>query len=300
MPFGNLIDGRAIAGEMNQETARRAALVKARGVQPCLVFVRAGEDPASRVYVGMKEKACAQLGFASRTHLLPAGAREVDLLALLAGLNGDAAVHGVLVQAPLPRHISETRIYGAVDPNKDVDGFHPVNVGKLLLGDTSGFRSCTPAGIHELLIRSGVEIAGAEVVILGRGNIVGKPMAAILLQKAKHAGATVTICHSQTRDIAAHCRRADILIAAMGVAEFVKADMVKPGAVVIDVGVNRVPDAAARGGSRLVGDVDFAGVQPRAGKITPNPGGVGPMTIALLMRNTVRAAERAGGLESPP
>ena len=289
MPFGALIDGRAIAGEIHQETARRAAQVKARGVQPCLVFIRAGEDAASRVYVGMKEKACAQLGFASRTQVLPATTREEDLLALLAGLNGDAAVHGILVQAPLPRHISESRIYGAVDPNKDVDGFHPVNVGKLMLGDTSGFRSCTPAGIHELLIRSGVVIEGAEVVILGRGNIVGKPMAAILVQKAKHAGATVTVCHSQTRDIAAHCRRADILIAAMGAAEFVKADMVKP-----------VPDAAVRGGSRLVGDVDFAGVRPKAGKITPNPGGVGPMTIALLMHNTMRAAERAAGLASPP
>jgi methylenetetrahydrofolate dehydrogenase (NADP+)/methenyltetrahydrofolate cyclohydrolase len=300
MSSGTLIDGRAIAGEIQQETARRAAQVKARGVQPCLVFIRAGEDPASRVYVGMKEKACAQLGFLSRTHVLPATTSEENLLSLLAGLNADVAVHGILVQAPLPRHISEARIYGAVDPNKDVDGFHPVNVGKLLLGDTTGFRSCTPAGIHELLIRSGVVIEGAEVVILGRGNIVGKPLAAILLQKAKNAGATVTICHSQTRDIAAHCRRADILIAAMGAPEFVKAGMVKPGAVVIDVGVNRVPDAAARGGSRLVGDVDFAGVRPRAGKITPNPGGVGPMTIALLMHNTVRAAERAAGLASPP
>ena len=300
MPSGTLIDGRAIAGEIHQETARRAAQVKARGVQPCLVFIRAGEDPASRVYVGMKEKACAQLGFQSRTHVLAATASEEDLLALLARLNGDAAVHGILVQAPLPRHISELRIYGAVDPNKDVDGFHPVNIGKLLLGDATGFRSCTPAGIHELLIRSDVRIEGAEVVILGRSNIVGKPMAAILLQKAKNAGATVTICHSQTRDIAAHCRRADILIAAMGVPEFVKADMVKPGAVVIDVGVKRVPDAAARGGSRLVGDVDFAGVRPVAGRITPNPGGVGPMTIAMLMHNTVRAAERAAGLPSPP
>lgn len=296
MPFGTLIDGRAIAGEIHQETARRAAQIKARGVQPCLVFIRVGEDAASQVYVGMKEKACAQLGFASRTHVLAAATKEDELLALLASLNGDRAVHGILVQAPLPRHISETKIYSAVDPNKDVDGFHPVNVGKLLLGDPTGFRSCTPAGIHELLIRSGVTIAGAEVVILGRGNIVGKPMAAILLQKAKHAGATVTMCHSQTRDIAAHCRRADILIAALGVAEFVKADMVKEGAVVIDVGVNRVPDATARGGSRLVGDVDFAGVRPKAGKITPNPGGVGPMTIAMLMHNTVRAAEHAAGL----
>jgi len=176
-----------------------------------------------------------------------------------------------------------------------VDGFHPVNVGRLMLGDTTGFLPCTPAGIHELLIRSGVRIEGAEVVVLGRGNIVGKPMAAILIQKARHANATVTLCHSQTRDIAAHCRRADILIAAIGVAGFVKADMVKPGAVVIDVGVNRVADRNAKGGTRLVGDVDFSQVEPIAGKITPNPGGVGPMTIALLMRNTVRAAELATG-----
>ena len=296
MPSGNLIDGRAIAGEIHQETARRVALVKERGLLPCLVFIRVGEDPASRVYVGMKEKACAQLGIVSRTFVLPDSTSEDDLLARLAQSNADANVHGILVQAPLPRHISETRIYGEVDPNKDVDGFHPVNVGKLLLGDTTGFRSCTPAGIHELLIRSGVVIEGAEVVILGRGNIVGKPMAAMLVQKSKNAGATITLCHSQTRDIAAHCRRADILIAALGVPEFVKAEMVKPGAVVIDVGVNRVPDPAARGGSRIVGDVDFAAVRPIAGKITPNPGGVGPMTIAMLMQNTVRAAERADGL----
>src|SRR5580658_2448813 len=299
MPPGNLIDGRAMAGEIHQETARRVAQVKERGLLPCLVFLRVGEDPASRVYVGMKEKACAQLGILSHTHVLPAGTSQQELLAWLARLNADASVHGILVQAPLPRHISETIIYGAVDPNKDVDGFHPVNVGKLLLGDASGFRPCTPAGVHELLIRSGVKIEGAEVVILGRGNIVGKPMAAILLQKAPNAGATVTLCHSQTRDIAAHCRRADILIAALGVPEFVKADMVKPGAVVIDVGVKRVPDPAARGGSRIVGDVDFAGVRPVAGKITPNPGGVGPMTIAMLMHNTVLAAERAAGLAGP-
>jgi methylenetetrahydrofolate dehydrogenase (NADP+)/methenyltetrahydrofolate cyclohydrolase len=293
------MDGRAIAGEIHQETAGRVALVKARGLQPRLVFVRAGEDPASRVYVGMKEKACAQLGIQSQTHVLPAATSENDLLGLLARLNSDVSVHGILVQAPLPRHISETVIYGAVAPHKDVDGFHPVNVGKLLLGDTTGFRPCTPAGIQELLVRSGVVIEGAEVVILGRGNIVGKPMAAMLLQKAKNAGATVTICHSHTRDIAAHCRRADILIAALGVAEFVKALMVKPGAVVVDVGVNRVPDPASRGGTRLVGDVDFAGVRPVAGKISPNPGGVGPMTIAMLMQNTVRAAELAAGLASP-
>jgi methylenetetrahydrofolate dehydrogenase (NADP+)/methenyltetrahydrofolate cyclohydrolase len=288
----NLIDGRAIAELLHRETGERLERLKARGVQPGLAFVRVGEDPASQVYVGMKERMSARLGIASRTHVLAAATAESELLALLAGLNADASVHGILVQAPLPRGIDPARIYAAVDPAKDVDGFHPINVGRLMLGDTGGFVPCTPAGVHELLIRSGVQLAGAEVVILGRGNIVGKPLAALLVQKDRWADATVTICHSRTRDIGAHCRRADILVAAMGVAEFVRPEMVKPGAVVIDVGVNRVPDPAARGGSRLVGDVAFAGVQPVAGLITPNPGGVGPMTIGMLMRNTVLAAER--------
>lgn len=298
MPPGNIIDGRAIAEQIHQETAGRMARLHTRSVVPQLVFVRVGEDPASRVYVGMKEKMCARLGISSQTHALPAGTSEKELLELIARLNADATVHGILVQAPLPKEISETKIYGAVAPEKDVDGFHPVNAGKLMLGDPTGFRPCTPAGIHELLIRSGAAIAGAEAVVLGRGNIVGKPMAAILLQKSKHAGATVTVCHSQTKDLAAHCRRADILIAALGSPEFVKSNMVKPGAVVIDVGVNRVADPAAKGGSRLTGDVDFAGVQPVAGAITPNPGGVGPMTIAMLMQNTVRAAEQFAAIQN--
>jgi methylenetetrahydrofolate dehydrogenase (NADP+)/methenyltetrahydrofolate cyclohydrolase len=220
-------------------------------------------------------------------------ATEEELLKLLHKLNHDAHVHGVLVQAPLPPHIRSATVYSTVRPEKDVDGFNPVNVGKLLLADPSGFVPCTPAGIQQLLIRSNVKTEGAEVVILGRGDIVGKPMAAILCQKDKHANATITVCHSRTHDIAAHCRRADILIAAMGVPEFVKADMVKPGGVVIDVGVNRIADPTAKGGSRLVGDVDFMNVQRIAGKITPNPGGVGPMTIAMLMQNTARAAELA-------
>jgi methylenetetrahydrofolate dehydrogenase (NADP+)/methenyltetrahydrofolate cyclohydrolase len=193
----------------------------------------------------------------------------------------------------MPPHLRGAVVYASVLPQKDVDGFHPMNVGKLMLGDPTGFLPCTPAGIRELLLRSGIKTAGADVVVLGRGNIVGKPLAAMLCQKEQHANATVTICHSATRDIPAHCRRADILIAALGVPGFVKADMVKPGAVVVDVGVNRVPDPTAKGGSRLVGDVDFARVQPVAGRITPNPGGVGPMTIAMLMQNTVRAAEMA-------
>jgi methylenetetrahydrofolate dehydrogenase (NADP+)/methenyltetrahydrofolate cyclohydrolase len=284
----NLIDGRAIAAQILGELSARVGGLKKRGVQPGLAFVRVGEDPASKVYVGRKEKACAELGIFSETHILPEAASEKDLLALIAKLNSDSRLHGILVQAPLPKQISESKIYSAVLPEKDADGFHPVNVGKLMLGETTGFKPCTPAGIVELLARSNVKTEGAEVVILGRGNIVGKPMAAMLCQKGKNANATVTLCHSATRDIKTHCRRADILIAAMGVAEFVKADMVKPGAVVIDVGVNRVD-------GKLVGDVDFAAVQKIAGKITPNPGGVGPMTIAMLMQNTVRAAEQAVG-----
>ena len=293
MAASNLIDGRAIAEQLHAETAQRVEALKARGIQPGLVFVRVGEDPASRVYVGMKGKTSARLGIASDTKVLDEKTSEADLLQLLRELNADKKVHGILVQAPLPKHIRQEVVYATVAPEKDVDGFHPLNVGKLLLGDTTGFRPCTPAGVQELLIRSGVPTDGAEVVILGRGEIVGKPMAAILCQKAKHANATVTICHSRTKNLADHCRRADIIVAAMGVPEFVKAEMVKPGAVVIDVGVNRIADPNAKDGSRLVGDVAFAEVQPIAGKITPNPGGVGPMTIAVLMQNTVRAAEQS-------
>jgi methylenetetrahydrofolate dehydrogenase (NADP+)/methenyltetrahydrofolate cyclohydrolase len=295
MLTGNLIDGRAIAQEVHAETESRVATLKLAGVEPGLVFIRVGEDPASKVYVGMKERTAARLGIRSDTTVLPENTPETGLLELLGKLNADASVHGVLVQAPLPVHIDETNVFSAVSPAKDVDGFHPLNAGKLMLGEGGGFVPCTPDGVHELLIRSGVTIEGAEVVILGRGNIVGKPMAAILCQKAKYANATVTLCHSRTHDVAEHCRRADIIVAAMGVAEFVKADMVKPGATVIDVGVNKVDDPAAEKGYRLVGDVDFAAVQPVAGKITPNPGGVGPMTIAMLMRNTVRAAEQQTG-----
>jgi len=293
MAPANLIDGRVLAAQIQQELAQRIAALKSRGVQPGLAFVRVGEDPASKVYVGRKEKTSAQLGIVSETHILPEATTETDLLVLLARLNADPRIHGILVQAPLPSHIRATLIYATVSPQKDVDGFHPVNAGKLMLGDPTGFHPCTPAGIRELLVRSQVKTAGADVVVLGRGNIVGKPMAAMLCQKTTGANATVTICHSATRDIESHCRRADILIAAMGVAEFVKADMVRPGAVVVDVGVNRVPDAGTQSGSRLVGDVDFPAVQPIAGRITPNPGGVGPMTIAMLMQNTVRAAELA-------
>lgn len=295
MSADNLIDGRAIAEQIHSETATRIAALKARGRQPGLAFVRVGEDPASQVYVGMKERMSARLGLKSVTHVLPEAATESELLALIARLNADPELHGILVQAPLPKQINQARVYASVRPEKDVDGFHPVNVGKLMLGDPDGFLPCTPAGVHQLLIRSGTPIERAEVVVLGRGNIVGKPMLAILLQKAPHANATVTLCHTGTRDVAAHCRRADIIVAAMGVARFLKADMVRPGATVIDVGVNRIADPTAKGGYRLVGDVDFEAVRAVAGRITPNPGGVGPMTIAMLMSNTARAAELAPG-----
>ena len=272
------IDGRAIAAQLVSELGSRVTALKQRGVTPGLAFVRVGEDPASKVYVGRKEKACAELGIHSETIVLPQTATEEELLAIIDKLNSDRRLHGILVQAP---------------PTKDVDGFHPENVGKLMLGDQTGFKPCTPAGVVELLVRSGVKTEGAEVVVLGRGNIVGKPMTAMLCQKGRGANATVTICHSATRDVAAHCRRADIIVAAIGVSQFLKADMVKPGATVMDVGVNRIPDAGSKTGTKLVGDVDFAAVLEVAGKITPNPGGVGPMTIAMLMQNTVLAAERS-------
>lgn len=287
----NLIDGRAIAEQTHSDTAQRIEVLKSRGIRPGLFFARVGEDPASQVYVGMKEKVAARLGIYSQTRVLPERTTQAELLALIHELNQDQAVHGILVQAPLPSQIDSARIYSSVLPEKDVDGFHPVNVGKLMLGDTDGFIPCTPAGVHQLLIASGTMISGSDVVILGRGNIVGKPMAALLMQKGRHANATVTVCHSQSRHVAEHCQRADIIVAAMGVPLFLKKEMVKPGVTIIDVGVNRISDPSAKGGSRLVGDVDFAALQPIAGRITPNPGGVGPMTIAMLMQNTVRAAE---------
>jgi len=290
--MNNLIDGRAIAARIHAETARRVAVLKARGTTPGLAFIRVGEDPASQVYVSMKEKRAAELGFNSVTRVLPATTSLTELLQLLDTFNADPQWHGLLVQAPLPPQIDQARVFAHVSPEKDVDGFHPLNVGKLMLGDSTGFVPCTPGGIHELLVRSDIPLDGAEVVVLGRGNIVGKPMTSILLQKGRHANCTVTVCHSGTRDIETHCRRADIIIAALGVPEFLKADMVKPGATVIDVGVNRIKDQTSKSGNRLVGDVAFADVQPKAGRITPNPGGVGPMTIAMLLANTVRAAER--------
>lgn len=293
-----VIDGRAIAARVHAELEPRISALRARGVVPAVVFVRVGDDPASKAYVGRKEKAAATLGLRSTTFVLPGTATTGEVLELIARLNADSQTHGILVQMPLPAQVDAVAVSRAIAPEKDVDGFHPVNMGKVLLGDPDGFKPCTPAGILELLARAGVDPAGAEVVILGRGNMVGKPLAAMLCQKARGANATVTICHTGTREVGVHCRRADILVAAMGVPRFVRAEMVKPGAVVIDVGVNRVPDPGSASGWRLVGDVDFESVLEVAGKITPNPGGVGPMTVAMLMQNTVQAAERFAGLRS--
>jgi len=290
-----LIDGRKIAADIHAESKQRVENLKSRGIEPKIVFIRVGEDPASQAYVGMKDRKAAELGIATDTRVLPEETSEDDLLSLIDGFNQDASVHGILIQAPLPSQISETTVFSRVSPDKDVDGFHPVNVGKLLLGSTDGFRPCTPAGIQELLVRSGIETSGKNVLVLGRGNIVGKPMAAILCQKADGANATVTLAHSRTQNIPELARQADIVIAAMGVAEFVKPEMIQPGAVVVDVGVNRIEAPETERGYRLVGDIDFKGICEVAGHVTPNPGGVGPMTIAMLMSNTITAAERAAG-----
>jgi methylenetetrahydrofolate dehydrogenase (NADP+)/methenyltetrahydrofolate cyclohydrolase len=288
----DLIDGKAIAAAVRAEVARDVDALRMRGVVPGLTVVLVGDDIASATYVGAKEKASREAGMASTTIRLPAETTQAALLALVEQLNQDEAVHGILVQMPLPPHIDPDTVIRHIQPSKDVDGFHPVNVGKLLIGHTDGFVSCTPAGVIELLLRSGVETSGAEVVVVGRSNIVGKPMAALLVQARRGGDATVTICHSRTRDLASHVRRADILIVAAGRAEMITGDMIKPGAVVIDVGMNSVPDATRAKGSRLCGDVHFESASAVASRITPVPGGVGPMTIAMLLRNTVRAAER--------
>ena len=281
----NLIDGRAIAEQLHAETAHRIAVLKARGVQPGLAFVRVGEDPASRVYVGMKEKTSQRLGILSTTTVLPDTTTQAELLTLIAKLNADPACHGILVQAPLPAHIDQATIFAAVSPAKDVDGFHPVNVGKLMLGDPTGFMPCTPAGVQQILLRNNIPIDGQHIVIVGRSNIVGKPLALILMQKLPGANATVTICHSRSRNLAELTRQADIVVVAIGVAKFLKADMIRPGAVVVDVGMNRLPDG------KLCGDVDYDAVAPLASAITPVPGGIGPMTITMLLANTLQSAK---------
>jgi methylenetetrahydrofolate dehydrogenase (NADP+)/methenyltetrahydrofolate cyclohydrolase len=290
-----IIDGKKIAEEMRAELAAQIEELKANGITPGLTVVLVGEDPASQVYVRMKGRACEQLGMKSETIRMPVETSEAELLAVVRRLNDDDTVHGILVQLPLPDQINEQRVLHSLRPDKDVDGFHPVNVGKVTIGDPTGFRPCTPYGVQQMLIRTGVEISGAHAVIVGRSNIVGRPMASLLLHKGRGGNATVTVCHSRTTDLPGIARQADILIAAIGSPEFVKGDWVKPGAVVIDVGVNRVDDASVEKGYRLVGDVEFAAAKEVASAITPVPGGVGPMTITMLLYNTVQAARQWAG-----
>ena len=286
-----LIDGRAIAKKVREDATERAKKLVAQGIRPGLAVVMVGDDPASAVYTSAKSKAAEETGMYSVNLRLPADTTEADLLARVDELNADFKIHGILVQMPLPKQINPDTVIRRIDPAKDVDGFHPVNVGKMLVGERDGFIPCTPAGIQVLLKESGVKTPGKNCVVIGRSNIVGKPMAALMMQDNENANCTVTVCHRHTADLKSHTSTADILIVAAGRPRMVTADMVKPGAVVIDVGTNRVPDPKSKSGTKLQGDVDFDSVREVASKITPVPGGVGPMTIAMLMANTVRAAE---------
>ena len=288
-----LIDGAAVARAMRERVAGEVAELAEAGVVPGLSVVLVGDDPASAVYVRNKERFARETGMRGETIRMPAETTQDELLAVVDRLNADPAVHGILVQMPLPRQIDPEAVIRRIRPEKDVDGFHPVNVGELLIGTGQGFAPCTPAGVMELLRAYDVDVRGKRVVVIGRSNIVGKPLAALLVQPG--VDATVTVCHSRTADLAAHTRAADVVVAAIGRARFVTANMLKPGAVVIDVGMNRVDDPAAKGGTRLVGDVDFEGARAVASAITPVPGGVGPMTIAMLLANTARAARRTLG-----
>ncbi len=287
-----LILGKEVSQEIYGELETRIAALKGKGVTPGLGVVLVGDDPASHTYVRMKGKKCEELGMHSETSIMPGSTTQSELLAKVDELNKDPCIHGFLIQLPLPEHIDEQAVIDSIEPSKDVDCFHPSNVGRMLIGDPD-FLPATPAGVQQMLIRSGVETKGKNVVVVGRSNIVGKPMAAMMMQKADGADSTVTVVHSRTKDIAYHTRNADILIVAMGKANFITEDMVKEGAVVIDVGTNHIPDPSKKSGTRLVGDVDFENVKEKASAITPVPGGVGPMTICMLMANTVHAAEKA-------
>jgi methylenetetrahydrofolate dehydrogenase (NADP+)/methenyltetrahydrofolate cyclohydrolase len=290
--MSSVIDGKAVAAAVLEECRGEVAELKAKGITPGLAVVLVGDDPASHVYVGSKVRTCGDLGIYSRKIVLPAETTQDELLAVVQELNADKAIHGILVQSPPPKHIDEEAIIRALDPRKDVDGFHPENVAKLALEDKTGFVPCTPAGSMRLLAAAGVKTAGAEAVVIGRSMIVGKPMALLLM--AQGSDATVTVAHSRSKDLPAICRRADILVAAVGRPEMVKADWVKDGAVVIDVGINRIDDASKKSGYRLVGDVAYEEVALKCSAITPVPGGVGPMTIAMLMKNTLQAARQLG------
>ncbi len=287
-----ILDGTAIGKAIRDEVADEVARMRGTGRRPGLAAVLVGEDPASAVYVRSKGKACQEAGMHSVTIRLPADTPEAELLATVDRLNSDPEIHGILVQLPLPKHINSEKVLRRLDPGKDVDGFHPMNVGKLVTGDITAFRPATPYGVQQMLIRSGIETRGAHAVIVGRSNIVGRPMANLLIQHGPGGDATVTVCHSRTRDLPAVTRSADILIAAIGKPEFVTADMVRPGVVVIDVGINRVDDASRPKGYRLVGDVAYEPVAQIASAITPVPGGVGPMTIAMLLQNTLQAMQQ--------
>ncbi len=284
--LSKIIDGKEISSQIIEEVKTE---LKSSGVQPGLALILVGNNPASEIYVKMKEKKCAELGYYSVTDKQPEVISESGLLSLIHKYNNDGRIHGILIQLPLPKHINEMNILEAVDYKKDVDGFHPVNAGRLMIGEKC-FLPCTPAGIHELLIRYNVNIAGKNTVVLGRSNIVGKPIANILIQKSRFANATVTVCHSSTENIIEYTRRADIIIAAIGKAGFVAGDMVKDGVVIIDVGINRIEDKTSKKGYKVVGDVNYEECLPKASLITPVPGGVGPMTIAMLMRNTLDSA----------
>jgi methylenetetrahydrofolate dehydrogenase (NADP+)/methenyltetrahydrofolate cyclohydrolase len=290
-----IIDGKQIAADIRAELKTHVEKLKAKGVTPGLGVILVGADPASISYVTAKEKACSEIGIYSDDNRLPAETSEKDLLALVNKMNKDPKINGILVQLPLPKHINEQKVLLAIDPAKDVDGFHPVSLGKMVTGQKA-FLPCTPHAVLQLLQRSGVKLEGAEVVIVGRSNIVGKPLAIMLMQKSPTANATVTVCHTRTKDIAAHTKRADIVIAAAGKPNTITADMIKDGVVVIDVGVNRVADSTKKAGFRLIGDVDFEGVSKKASLITPVPGGVGPMTITMLLYNTVQSAKTANNL----
>ena len=296
--MSELIDGKKIAEEVFAECREDIAALAEHGITPGLAVVVVGSDPASLVYVGSKARRCQELGMASFQYELPVETSQAELLALVARLNADETVDGILVQSPPPAHIDEAEVVRAIDPAKDVDGFHPLNVAKLAMEEPDGFVPCTPLGVQRMLLASGIETDGAQVVVLGRSMIVGKPQALLLMAKGRGGNATVTVAHSRTRDLAAVTRSADILIAAIGRPNFVTADMVRDGAVVIDVGINRIADPSARSGTRLVGDVDFEAVAPKCRAITPVPGGVGPMTIAMLMSNTLKAARQRRGLPS--
>jgi methylenetetrahydrofolate dehydrogenase (NADP+)/methenyltetrahydrofolate cyclohydrolase len=293
--MANLVDGRAIAEKVYVDLRREISELKSKGITAGLAVILVGDDPASRAYVRSKDKVCRELGLHSLKLELSASITQAELLDRVEQLNADASIHGILVQSPPPKHIDEAAIVRALDPRKDVDGFHPDNVAKLVLDDPSGFVPCTPLGVQRMLIESKINISGAHVVVLGRSMIVGKPLALLLMQKNANANATVTVVHSRSRDLADITRSADIIVAAIGRAEFVKADHVREGAVVIDVGINRVDDPATARGYRLVGDVAFDEVSKKASAITPVPGGVGPMTIAMLMANTVKAALQSLG-----